>query len=112
MVQYNPILQFYNFGMLHPEEIHEVHETFITTICFVQGAFAFEEAMTRGSPLEEEVELLRQAAGGNDELIDVALESLPEDLLTKGTKTQLQLQREASLLRFNGSELVLYKLLL
>lgn len=67
-------------------------------LIFVQGAFAFEEAMTRGAPLEDEVELLKQAAGGNDELIDVVLQSLPEDVLRKGTKTQLQLQREASLL--------------
>lgn len=65
-----------------------------TTHKLAMGAFAFEEALTRGAPLEEEVELLKQAAGGNDELIDVALKSLPEDVLTKGTKTQIQLQRE------------------
>jgi hypothetical protein len=77
---------------------------------FLKGAFAFEDAMTRGAPLEEEVELLKQAAGGNDELIDIALQSLPEDALTKGTKTQVQLEREASLLLLNGFELVLYDL--
>lgn len=68
--------------------------------------------MTRGAPLEEEVELLKQAAGGNDELIDIALQSLPEDALTKGTKTQIQLEREASLLLLNGFELLLYCMIL
>lgn len=58
--------------------------------------------MTRGAPLEEEVELLKQAAGGHDELIDIALQSLPEDVLTKGAKTQIQLEREASLCLLNG----------
>ena len=62
-------------------------------ILFLQGAFAFEDAMLRGAPLEEEVEFLIQAGGGNDELIDIALQSLPEDALTKGIMTQLQLER-------------------
>ncbi|KAG0581543.1 hypothetical protein KC19_4G259800 [Ceratodon purpureus] len=70
-----------------------------TTHKLAMGAFAFEDAMSRGAPLEEEVELLKQAAGGNDELIDVALQSLPEEALTKGTKTQIQLEREFARLR-------------
>ena len=64
--------------------------------------------MTRGAPLEEEVELLKQATGGNDELIDIALRSLPEEVLTKGTMTQIQLEREASLFLLTGFELMLY----
>jgi hypothetical protein len=68
--------------------------------CSVQGAFALEDAMLRGAPIEREVELLRQAAGGtgNDELIDVALQSLPEGILKEGTLTQSQLQDEVNLL--------------
>lgn len=71
---------------------------------FMQGAFAFKDAMTRGAPLEEEVALIKQAAGGYDELINIALQSLPEDALTKGTKTLLQLEREVNLLYLNGVE--------
>lgn len=67
-----------------------------TTHKLAMGAFAFKDAMTRGAPLEEEVALIKQAAGGYDELINIALQSLPEDALTKGTKTLLQLEREFS----------------
>lgn len=64
----------------------------------LQGAFALEDAMTRGAPIDKEVQLLRQATGGvgNDELIDIALQSLPEEILKEGTLTQSQLQYEAS----------------
>ena len=56
--------------------------------------------MLRGAPIEREVELLRQAAGGigNDELLDVALQSLPEGILKEGTLTQSQLQDEVNIL--------------
>jgi hypothetical protein len=61
----------------------------------VQGALALGDAITQGTPLQKEVELLMQAVSGlgDDELVEMAAMTLPEDALKKGIWTQNQLQQ-------------------
>jgi hypothetical protein len=62
----------------------------------VQGALALGDAITQGTPLRKELELLMQAISGlgDDELVEMAAMSLPEDALKEGIWTQNQLQEE------------------
>jgi mitofilin len=72
-----------------------------TTNKLALGALALEDAIIQGAPVGKEVELLMQAAGGFgiDEVVDMAVISLPEDAFKEGTWTHNQLQEKASSLQ-------------
>ncbi|CAK9237290.1 unnamed protein product [Sphagnum troendelagicum] len=67
-----------------------------TTNKLALGALALEDAIIQGAPVGKEVELLMQAAGGFgiDEVVDMAVMSLPEDAFKEGTWTHNQLQEK------------------
>eukprot|EP00897_Mesotaenium_endlicherianum_P000783 jgi/Mesen1/10705/ME000090S10169 len=61
-----------------------------------QSAFAFEDALLRGAPLEREAAVLQASVGGPgaDALVDVVVQSLPLDVIKGGVPTRVQLQQE------------------
>ncbi|CAK9883084.1 unnamed protein product [Sphagnum jensenii] len=67
-----------------------------TTNKLALGALALEDAIIQGAPVGKEVELLMQAAGGFgiDEVVDMAVMSVPEDAFKEGTWTHNQLQEK------------------
>lgn len=69
----------------------------------LQGAFALEDALDRGKPLEEEVRLLAAAVGEKDPLVMAALSSLPPNVAQQGPPTKAQLQEQV---RMAGTMLV------
>ena len=55
-----------------------------------------EEALSSGSPIRTEVDQLRKSLEGidKDSLLELALSSLPEDVLKYGSDTQMELKQK------------------
>lgn len=64
----------------------------------MQGALALEDALSKGLPIEKEIEAVRDHLEGidKDSLIALVLSSLPEDTQKYGTDTLSQLNHKAS----------------
>lgn len=64
----------------------------------LQGALALEDALSKGLPIQREIEALYASFDGidRDSLLDLALSSLPRETLNEGTDTILQLNQKAS----------------
>ena len=64
----------------------------------LQGTLALEEALSSGSPIRTEVDLLRKSLEGidKDSLLELALSSLPEDVLEYGSDTRMELKQKVS----------------
>jgi hypothetical protein len=62
----------------------------------MQGTLALEHALSSGSPIRSEVELLRKSVEGidKDSLLELALLSLPEDVLDYGSDTRMGLKQK------------------
>ena len=62
----------------------------------MQGTLALEHALSSGSPIRSEVELLRKSVEGidKDSLLELALSSLPEDVLDYGSDTRMGLKQK------------------
>ncbi|XP_076883394.1 MICOS complex subunit MIC60, mitochondrial-like [Bidens hawaiensis] len=68
---------------------HSVHKLAL-------GALALEDALSKGLPIQKEVEALKTYTDGvdKDSLLGLVMESLPEETLEKGTDTILQLNHK------------------
>lgn len=64
----------------------------------LQGALALEDALSKGLPIQKEIEAVRNHVEGieKDSLISLVLSSLPEDTQKYGTDTLSQLNHKAS----------------
>nr|BAJ95435.1 predicted protein [Hordeum vulgare subsp. vulgare] len=73
---------------------HSVHKLAL-------GTLAFEEALSSGSPIRTEVDQLRKSLEGidKDSLLDLALSSLPEDVLDHGSDTRMELKQKFNSLK-------------
>ncbi|KAM0836093.1 hypothetical protein ACQ4PT_062550 [Festuca glaucescens] len=73
---------------------HSVHKLAL-------GTLALEEALSSGSPIRAEVDLLRKSLEGidKDSLLELALSSLPEDVLEYGSDTQMELKQKFNSLK-------------
>ncbi|KAL6651948.1 hypothetical protein ACP70R_010873 [Stipagrostis hirtigluma subsp. patula] len=73
---------------------HSVHKLAL-------GTLALEQALSSGSPLRSEVELLRKSLDGidKDSLLELALSSLPEDVLEYGSDTRMELKQKFNSLK-------------
>lgn len=68
--------------------------------CFLlQGALALEDALSKGLPIQKEIDALKSYTDGvdKDSLLGLVMASLPEDTLENGTDTILQLNQKVSL---------------
>ncbi|KAL6844506.1 hypothetical protein ACP4OV_026179 [Aristida adscensionis] len=65
------------------------------------GTLALEQALSSGSPIRSEVELLRKSLDGidKDSLLELALSSLPEDVLDYGSDTRMALKQKFNSLK-------------
>ncbi|CAL5365472.1 unnamed protein product [Camellia sinensis] len=70
---------------------HSVHKLAL-------GALALEDALSKGLPIQQEIEALHTYLEGidKDPLLDLVLSSLPEETRSTGTDTTLQLKHKAS----------------
>ncbi|KAL8143239.1 hypothetical protein V2J09_016271 [Rumex salicifolius] len=77
-------------------QTHSVHKLAL-------GALALEDALSKGLPIQPEVDAIRTYPNivDNDTLIDLVLSSLPEEIHSRGTDTPLQLNQKASKLLLN-----------
>ena len=59
----------------------------------LQGALALEDALSKGLPIQTEIETLHTYLEGidKDSLLDLVLSCLPEETQSNGTDTLLQL---------------------
>lgn len=75
-------------------EIKKVYSCFL-----LQGALALEDALSKGLPIQKEIDALNSYIDGidNDSLLGLVMASLPEDTLKNGTDTILQLNHKVSL---------------
>ncbi|CAN6277080.1 unnamed protein product [Urochloa humidicola] len=73
---------------------HSVHKLAL-------GTLALEHALSSGSPIRSEVELLRKSVEGidKDSLLELALSSLPEDVLDYGSDTRMELKQKFNSLK-------------
>lgn len=73
---------------------HSVHKLAL-------GTLALEEALSSGSPIRTEVDLLRKSIEGidKDSLLELALSSLPEDVLEYGSDTRMELKQKFNSLK-------------
>ena len=73
---------------------HSVHKLAL-------GTLALEEALSSGSPIRTEVDQLRKSLEGidKDSLLELALSSLPEDVLKYGSDTQMELKQKFNSLK-------------
>jgi len=73
---------------------HSVHKLAL-------GTLALEHALSSGSPIRSEVELLRKSVEGidKDSLLELALSSLPEDVLDYGSDTRMGLKQKFNSLK-------------
>jgi mitofilin len=64
----------------------------------LQGTLALEEALSSGSPIRTEVDCLRKSLEGidKDSLLELALSSLPEDVLEYGSDTPMELKQKVN----------------
>ncbi|XP_074571336.1 MICOS complex subunit MIC60, mitochondrial isoform X2 [Curcuma longa] len=70
-------------------QTHSVHKLAL-------GTLALEDALSRGLPIQSEVVALLKSLEGidKDSLLQLALSSLPEEILNNGAKTQMQLNEK------------------
>lgn len=70
-------------------QTHSVHKLAL-------GALALEDALSKGLPIEKEIEALKSYIDGidKDSLLGLVIASLPEDTLKNGTDTILQLNHK------------------
>ncbi|CAN6241060.1 unnamed protein product [Urochloa humidicola] len=75
---------------------HSVHK-------FALGTLALEHALSSGSPIRSEVALLRKSVEGidKDSLLELALSSLPEDVLDYGSDTRMELKQKETIRHFS-----------
>ncbi|KAJ1273017.1 hypothetical protein BS78_06G247900 [Paspalum vaginatum] len=73
---------------------HSVHKLAL-------GTLALEHALSSGSPIRSEVELLRKSVESidKDSLLELALSSLPEDVLDYGSDTRIELKQKFNSLK-------------
>ncbi|KAL5215993.1 hypothetical protein ABZP36_007394 [Zizania latifolia] len=73
---------------------HSVHKLAL-------GTLALEDALSTGSPIRTEVDQLRKSLEGidKDSLLELALSSLPEDVLEYGTDTPMELKQKFNSLK-------------
>jgi mitofilin len=66
----------------------------------LQGAVALDDALSKGLPIETEIDALRSYLDGSDKdsVLDLVLSSLPEETRKNGIDTTLQLNQKASYL--------------
>jgi mitofilin len=64
----------------------------------LQGAVALDDALSKGLPIETEIDALRSYLDGSDKdsVLDLVLSSLPEETRKIGIDTTLQLNQKAS----------------
>lgn len=78
------------------------HINILAIICIwvLQGAVALEDALSKGLPIQTEIDTLRSYLDGGDKdpILDLVLSSLPEETRKNGTDTQLQLNQKVSYL--------------
>lgn len=70
----------------------------LNVLCILQGALALEDALSKGLPIQTEIEALHAYLDGidKDSILDLVLSSLPEETRRTGTDTLLQLNQKAS----------------
>ncbi|KAM1091775.1 hypothetical protein ACFX19_019439 [Malus domestica] len=68
---------------------------------FALGALALDDALSKGLPIEREIEALQTYLEGidKDSILDVVLSSLPEETRRNGTDTLLQLNQKFDALK-------------
>ena len=75
-----------------------VHINILAIICIwvLQGAVALEDALSKGLPIQTEIDALRSYLDGGDKdpILDLVLSSLPEETRKNGTDTLLQLNHK------------------
>lgn len=73
---------------------HSVHKLAL-------GTLALEQALSSGSPIRSEVDLLRKSIEGidKDSLLELALSSLPEDVLDYGSDSRVELKQKFNSLK-------------
>ncbi len=66
----------------------------------MQGAVALDDALSKGLPIETEIDALHSYLDGidKDSVLDLVLSSLPEETRKNGIDTLLQLNQKASYL--------------
>lgn len=66
----------------------------------LQGAVALEDALSKGLPIQTEIDALRSYLDSSDKdsVLDLVLSSLPEETRKNGADTPLQLNQKASYL--------------
>ncbi|KAH7351634.1 hypothetical protein KP509_19G007000 [Ceratopteris richardii] len=87
------------------EDFHQSH----TVHKLAVGAFALEDAMKRGGPLNKEITLISSSYGdsGSDPLLDAVISCLPEAAIKRGTLTPSQLSQKFEDLKSEVLELSL-----
>ena len=74
------------------------HINILAIICIwvLQGAVALEDALSKGLPIQTEIDTLRSYLDGGDKdpILDLVLSSLPEETRKNGTDTLLQLNHK------------------
>ncbi|KAG1342414.1 protein WEAK CHLOROPLAST MOVEMENT UNDER BLUE LIGHT 1 [Cocos nucifera] len=77
-------------------QTHSVHKLAL-------GTLALEDALSKGLPIQAEVAALRKSLEGIDKesLLDLALTSLPDEILNYGSCTQMQLNQKFDSLKRN-----------
>lgn len=68
------------------------------SLCWLQGALALEDALSKGLPIQKELDSLNTYLEGidKDSLVHLVLSTLPEDTRYHGTDTLLQLNQKVS----------------
>ncbi|KAF8411515.1 hypothetical protein HHK36_004067 [Tetracentron sinense] len=76
------------------EEVRQSHSVHKLAL----GALALEDALSKGLPIQREIDALHTYLEGidKDSLLDLVLSSLPGETLKYGTDTQLQLNQKAT----------------
>ncbi|KAL5982069.1 hypothetical protein ACLOJK_016138 [Asimina triloba] len=76
------------------EEARQSHSVYKLAL----GALALEDALSKGLPIQKEIDAFYTSLDGvdRDSLLDLALSSLPSETLKNGTDTQLQLNQKES----------------
>ncbi|PHT31849.1 hypothetical protein CQW23_28186 [Capsicum baccatum] len=79
----------------HSEEVRQSHSVHKLAL----GVLALEDALSRGLPIQKEIEVLHTSLEGidNNSLLELVLSSLPEETRRCGSDTVLQLNHKASI---------------
>ncbi|KAH0940434.1 hypothetical protein HID58_000071 [Brassica napus] len=73
----------------------------ISAIAKEKGALALEDTLSKGLPIQNEIDMLQTYLEGihQDSMLDLVLSSLPEEALSTGTDTVQQLNQKFNTLR-------------